>query len=155
MSKAMSEAMTGGIDRNGNPRPGYPSKCHPDKLAFQKGLCSICYRKDYEQNQNQKPKRSRGTIDSRRVADLSGLTRKQTRTVIDAVARAMRDAILRRERIEIEGIGSFVCWQRKPKHHPCIHFKTPTVAPARTGIRFKPAPQILASLNPDQYEPRT
>ena len=67
------------------------------------------------------------------VASRGGLTRKRAEQVVNTIFAAMEDALIRGDRIEIRGFGSF-----KTKHYPAYTGRNP-----RTGEPIPVAAKVL------------
>ncbi len=67
------------------------------------------------------------------VAQRGGLTRKRAEQVVNTIFQSMQDALIRGDRIEIRGFGSF-----KTKHYPAYTGRNP-----RTGEPIPVAAKVL------------
>lgn len=67
------------------------------------------------------------------VAQRGGLTRKRAEQVVNTIFQAMEGALIRGDRIEIRGFGSF-----KTKHYPAYTGRNP-----RTGEPIPVASKVL------------
>jgi len=80
-----------------------------------------------------------------RVSQKTGLNKFKADVAVDSLLKAMKDALLRGERIELRGFGVFVVKNRKtgPGRNP----RTGEVVPIKPGktVRFKPGLDLKAS----------
>ena len=76
---------------------------------------------------------------------MSGLNKFKADLAVDSLLKAMKEALLRGERIELRGFGGFVVKNRKtgPGRNP----RTGEVVPIQPGktVRFKPGLELKAS----------
>ena len=80
-----------------------------------------------------------------RVSQMSGLNKFKADVAVDSLLKAMKDALLRGERIELRGFGVFVVKNRKtgPGRNPRTG-EVVAIKPGKT-IRFKPGLDLKAS----------
>jgi integration host factor subunit beta len=81
---------------------------------------------------------ARGTVTKSQliesVAARSGLTRKKAEHLVNTIFESMEDALVRGDRIEIRGFGSF-----KTKHYPAYTGRNPkTGSPIKVGEKVLP-----------------
>ena len=82
-----------------------------------------------------------------RVSQMSGLNKFKADVAVDSLLKAMKDALLRGERIELRGFGVFVVKNRKtgPGRNPRTG-EVVAIKPGKT-VRFKPGLDLKASNN--------
>jgi integration host factor subunit beta len=82
------------------------------------------------------------------VARAAGLTREVSDTLVTAVFERITDALVRGERVELRGLGSFEVRQRAA--HPGRNPKTgaPVQVPPRKVPFFRMGKELRAILNP-------
>ena len=80
-----------------------------------------------------------------RVSEKSGLNKAKADLAVEALLKAMKEALLRGERIELRGFGVFVVKNRKtgPGRNPRTG-EVVAIAPGKT-VRFKPGLELKAS----------
>jgi len=80
------------------------------------------------------------------VAIAAGITARQARDAIDAVAAVVRVALLQEGRIKLDGLGTFAVQQRRPRR-----VRNPSTGvimdlPASAVVKFRPVPDLRASV---------
>ena len=80
-----------------------------------------------------------------RVSEKTGLNRDKANVAVESLLKAMKDALLRSERIELRGFGVFAVKNRKtgPGRNPRTG-EVVAIAPGKT-VRFKPGLELKAS----------
>ena len=80
-----------------------------------------------------------------RVSEKTGLNKSKADLAVEALLKAMKDALLRSERIELRGFGVFAVKNRKtgPGRNPRTG-EVVAIAPGKT-VRFKPGLELKAS----------
>jgi DNA-binding protein HU-beta len=77
-----------------------------------------------------------------RVSEKTGLNKAKADLAVEALLKAMKEALLRSERIELRGFGVFVVKNRKtgPGRNP----RTGEIVPIQPGktVRFKPGLEL-------------
>lgn len=76
--------------------------------------------------------------------------------VVNAILAAISSGLHRGEDVEIRGFGIFRTHTRKPRrtgnnlllNHPNIHSPVPIIWPSKKYVRFYPAAQLRALINP-------
>ena len=78
----------------------------------------------------------------RRVVDQTGLSRLQAQAAVNAILTAMKDAMIRGERIELRGFGVFEIRPRKTGigRNPRTREEVPI--PPGMAVRFKPGKRM-------------
>ena len=125
---------------------GYPSKCHPDKPNYSRGMCSTCYQRTYR-------KPTKPAVDYELVAELAGITPAQAKKVYQTILSVMKDALLRGERVSISKFGS---WTVKQNRHTGRVVGNPawggrTIVKKTKTVKFKPSPALLYMVNPQDF----
>ncbi|GBC83600.1 DNA-binding protein HU [bacterium HR11] len=77
-----------------------------------------------------------------RVARLAGLTKTQAHQAIDAVIKAIQDALAGGSAVNLVGFGSFTVTQRKARKGRNPRTGRPMTIPARTVVRFRPGRKL-------------
>ena len=127
---------------------GYPSRCHPARPNVAKGLCSRCYDLARYSRRFLHP-----NFNYAEIAELTGVTVPQARLIVRTIATSMRDALLRGEKIRINGFGS---WVVKPCRITGHSVGNPawggTVKVRKTKtIKFKPYAALRYMVNPQDF----
>ncbi len=72
-----------------------------------------------------------------RVAEQSGLTKKDTLEILNLTLDTITDALARGERVQLVGFGSFEVRERAPRTGRDFTTGTPTQVPASRAVQFR------------------
>jgi integration host factor subunit beta len=84
----------------------------------------------------------------REVARVSGLTREVSDTVVTVVFERIVEALVKGERVELRGLGTFAIRQRRPRVGRNPKTGARVNVPARRVPSFKMGKELRAILNP-------
>jgi DNA-binding protein HU-beta len=80
------------------------------------------------------------------VARVAGITAAQARLALDAVGGVIRFGLREDGRVEMTGVGIFLRHERRPRRIRNVQTGLIMDLPASTTIKFKPAPELRASV---------
>ena len=72
-----------------------------------------------------------------RVAEQSGLTKKDTLEILNMTLDNITDALVRGERVQLVGFGSFEVKERSPRTGRDFATGEPTYVPASRAVQFR------------------
>jgi DNA-binding protein HU-beta len=78
------------------------------------------------------------------VSFAAGLTARQARDAIDAVSAVVRLALRQDGKIRIDGLGTFMIQQRRPRRVRNPSTGVMMDLPASAVVKFKPTPELRA-----------
>ena len=84
-------------------------------------------------------------IDS--VAEESGFTRVQVRTLLDSVSRVVHDAVNAGGDVFLAGLGKLSVSHRGPRKARDLHKRIAVIVPPRYVILFRPSESLKAAAN--------
>lgn len=77
-----------------------------------------------------------------RVAAGTGLTKVETEAVVNGVIHTVKEAILRGERVDLRGFGSFMAQERAPRSARNPRTNEPIAVPSAYVPVFKPSKEF-------------
>jgi len=82
------------------------------------------------------------------VARIAGLSRAVSETVVTAMFERITEALVKGERVELRGLGTFAVRQRRARTGRNPKTRAPIEVPARKVPCFKMGKELQAILNP-------
>lgn len=76
------------------------------------------------------------------IVDRLGLPRHQAKKAVDSIFTGMKEALIRRERIEIRGFGVFQVNTRRPKVGWNLNTGEKVKVPEGKTVKFKPGKNL-------------
>lgn len=80
------------------------------------------------------------------VAHVAGITTAQARRALDAVGGVIMAGLAEDERVALAGVGIFLVHHRRPRRVRNPSTGVMMDLPASTTVKFKPAPELRASV---------
>jgi nucleoid DNA-binding protein len=81
------------------------------------------------------------------IANHTGLTKKETQTVIDGFLNTMRHGLRRRKRVELRGFGNFLVVHRKARMARNPLTNEPVYVKEHDTVAFRPSKHLKGFLN--------
>ena len=89
-----------------------------------------------------------------RVSRAEGMTRKDSKIIVETMFESIVKALHASDRIEIRGFGSFRTRQRQPRIGRNPKTGARVEVPSKTVAYFKPSKELKGMINPTKPEPQ-
>ena len=89
-----------------------------------------------------------------RIAAGTGLTKLETEAVVNGFLHTVKEAMMRNERVDLRGFGSFQVQERAARTARTPRTNTPIAVPASYAPVFKPSKEFRKQVDQNAAAPR-